>query len=94
MITDSKGATGLFSMLAHRYHFQRQYFHWLKESADGSRQGTRLHVYRWLEASKARKNADEKHLHSLPELKTQKKWTQKVHPGRLWHCWGVLVILC
>ncbi|KAI4205762.1 MAG: hypothetical protein LQ350_000259 [Teloschistes chrysophthalmus] len=43
--------------------------------------GTRLHVYRWLEASKARKDADEKHLHSLPELKTQKKWTQKVHPG-------------
>ncbi|KAL8665960.1 MAG: hypothetical protein Q9202_001896 [Teloschistes flavicans] len=57
------------------------WFDWLKESTDGSRQGTRLHVYRWLEASKARKDADEKHLHSLPELKTQKKWTQKVHPG-------------
>ncbi|KAL8902539.1 MAG: hypothetical protein Q9207_004615 [Kuettlingeria erythrocarpa] len=43
--------------------------------------GTRLHVYKWLDSSSARKAADEAHLHSLPELKTEKKWTKKTHPG-------------
>ncbi|KAI4172899.1 MAG: hypothetical protein LQ343_003307 [Gyalolechia ehrenbergii] len=43
--------------------------------------GTRIHIYKWLEASSARKSADKQHLHSLPELKTEKKWTKKSHPG-------------
>ncbi|KAL9016009.1 MAG: hypothetical protein Q9185_006631 [Variospora sp. 1 TL-2023] len=43
--------------------------------------GTRLHIYKWLDASDARKSADKGHLHSLPELKTEKKWTKKIHPG-------------
>ncbi|KAL8702840.1 MAG: hypothetical protein Q9201_003980 [Fulgogasparrea decipioides] len=48
---------------------------------DAGSSGTRLHVYKWLEPSSARKDADERHLHSLPELKTEKKWTKKIHPG-------------
>ncbi|KAL9597315.1 MAG: hypothetical protein Q9219_005239 [cf. Caloplaca sp. 3 TL-2023] len=43
--------------------------------------GTRIHIYKWIEASDARKSADTKHLQSLPELKTEKKWTKKTHPG-------------
>ncbi|KAL9061023.1 MAG: hypothetical protein Q9206_000737 [Seirophora lacunosa] len=49
--------------------------------ANGSSKGTRLHIYKWLDASNARKSTDEEHLHSLPELKTEKKWTKKIHPG-------------
>lgn len=45
-------------------------------------QGTRAHVYRWLETSAARKHADEKDLKSLPEIKTKEAWTKKIQPGK------------
>ncbi|KAM7212068.1 GDA1/CD39 (nucleoside phosphatase) family domain containing protein [Rhypophila decipiens] len=48
---------------------------------DAGSSGTRLHIYRWKDAEKARHKADEEDLRSLPELYTQKKWTKKVHPG-------------
>lgn len=44
-------------------------------------QGTRVHVYRWLNSAVARKEADTQHLKSLPEVKTKKKWTKKIRPG-------------
>ncbi|KAL9041504.1 MAG: hypothetical protein Q9214_004087, partial [Letrouitia sp. 1 TL-2023] len=43
--------------------------------------GTRVHVYRWLEALDAQKGLQKTHLKTLPELKTKKNWTKKVHPG-------------
>ena len=46
-------------------------------------QGTRVHIYRWLDSAKARKEADSKHLQSLPVIETKKKWTLKKHPGKL-----------
>ncbi|MCJ1314137.1 Golgi apyrase [Agyrium rufum] len=48
---------------------------------DAGSSGTRAHVYRWLKAAKAREEADEKDLKSLPEIKTKKHWTKKLHPG-------------
>lgn len=48
---------------------------------DAGSSGTRLHIYKWHEASSARNSADNQHLQSLPELKTEKKWTKKTHPG-------------
>ncbi|KAI4124300.1 MAG: hypothetical protein LQ338_004875 [Usnochroma carphineum] len=53
----------------------------LEEEVDGTLQGTRVHIYKWLEASNARESANEEQLHSLPHLKTDKKWTMKTHPG-------------
>ena len=50
-------------------------------SATDTAQGTRVHVYRWLNNVHARKKATEADLRSLPELVTQKKWTKKTHPG-------------
>ncbi|KAL8894665.1 MAG: hypothetical protein Q9192_004137 [Flavoplaca navasiana] len=47
-----------------------------------TRQGTRLHIYKWVDPSNVRKaagTADD--LHSLPVLRTEKKWTKKLHPG-------------
>ncbi|KAI4278583.1 MAG: hypothetical protein LQ337_000915 [Flavoplaca oasis] len=46
-----------------------------------TRQGTRLHIYKWVDPSNVRKAAGTDDLHSLPELKTEKKWTKKLHPG-------------
>ena len=48
---------------------------------DAGSSGTRLHIYRWLDASIAREGASAKLLHSLPVLETSDKWTKKTHPG-------------
>ncbi|KAH8681621.1 nucleoside phosphatase family-domain-containing protein [Xylariales sp. PMI_506] len=48
---------------------------------DAGSSGTRLHIYRWEDAAKAIKDADYEELHSLPEVKTKKKWTEKKRPG-------------
>ena len=44
-------------------------------------QGTRVHIYRWLNSDKARAKADKTQLHSLPVIETDKKWTKKIRPG-------------
>ena len=44
-------------------------------------QGTRLHIYRWLDTSRARRLADLQQLQSLPGIETKKKWTKKTKPG-------------
>ncbi|KAJ5782230.1 hypothetical protein N7457_004004 [Penicillium paradoxum] len=48
---------------------------------DAGSSGTRVHVYRWLRNSIARKNADVEELKSLPEIKTKEEWTKKIRPG-------------
>jgi len=48
---------------------------------DAGSSGTRLHIYRWLDASIAREGASAKVLHSLPVLETREEWTKKTHPG-------------
>lgn len=48
------------------------------------KQGTRVHIYRWLNAARAKQEADDVLLESLPVLQTKKKWTKKIHPGS--HC--------
>src|SRR5277367_4525760 len=48
---------------------------------DAGSSGTRLHIYRWLDASIAREGASAKALHSLPVLETRDNWTKKTHPG-------------
>lgn len=40
-----------------------------------------MHIYRWYDNARARLNASSQELHSLPKLKTKKKWTKKIHPG-------------
>lgn len=44
-------------------------------------QGTRMHIYRWLNSEIAREKAGPKQLQSLPILETKGKWTKKIHPG-------------
>lgn len=53
----------------------------LCHNADSWIQGTRVHIYRWLDNIRARKEGNAKELQSLPILKTKKKWTKKIHPG-------------
>ncbi|THX82726.1 putative nucleoside diphosphatase [Aureobasidium pullulans] len=48
---------------------------------DAGSSGTRVHIYRWLNTQRARKEGTEVELNSLPELETKKKWTLKIHPG-------------
>ncbi|KAJ4368153.1 Golgi apyrase [Neocucurbitaria cava] len=48
---------------------------------DAGSSGTRVHIYRWLHNAKARKQATDVQLHSLPVIETDKKWTKKIHPG-------------
>lgn len=48
---------------------------------DAGSSGTRVHIYRWLNSARARKEATEQQLHSLPVLETKKQWTHKIHPG-------------
>ena len=43
--------------------------------------GTRVYVYKWLNAARAREDAGADELKTLPELITHKKWTKKTHPG-------------
>ena len=49
--------------------------------ADAGSSGTRIHVYRWLKSARARQEADDHELKSLPAVKTNKKWTKKIKPG-------------
>jgi Golgi apyrase len=48
---------------------------------DAGSSGTRVHIYKWLNSAKAIEKADSAKLHSLPVLKTDKKWTLKIKPG-------------
>ncbi|OAL03933.1 hypothetical protein IQ06DRAFT_374968 [Phaeosphaeriaceae sp. SRC1lsM3a] len=48
---------------------------------DAGSSGTRVHIYKWLKNYKAKKKANKAQLHSLPVIKTDKKWTKKIHPG-------------
>lgn len=50
-------------------------------STDRNDQGTRLHVYKWLDIEAAREQADPDKRRALPVLVTEKKWTKKVHQG-------------
>jgi hypothetical protein len=44
-------------------------------------QGTRVYVYRWLNAEHHRFSASAEELQSLPALETERKWTKKAYPG-------------
>ena len=55
----------------------------LSQHADSTTQGTRVHIYRWLNSQRARKDASDLELNSLPQLETKKKWTLKIKPGVL-----------
>ena len=48
---------------------------------DAGSSGTRVHVYRWLDAARAKEGATIATLRSLPILDTKDKWTKKTHPG-------------
>jgi golgi apyrase len=48
---------------------------------DAGSSGTRVHVYRWLNAARARKDAKAEELHSLPKLDTKEDYTLKIKPG-------------
>ncbi|KAK5730744.1 Golgi apyrase [Elasticomyces elasticus] len=48
---------------------------------DAGSSGSRVYIYRWLNAQAARANGGAQDLASLPEIKTKKKWNKKVHPG-------------
>jgi Golgi apyrase len=48
---------------------------------DAGSSGTRVHIYRWLKNSAARRKGDTSQTHVLPELETHNRWTKKTHPG-------------
>lgn len=50
---------------------------------DAGSSGTRVHVYRWLDNTVARKLSSGKDVKSLPEIKTKQEWTKKIQPGRI-----------
>ena len=45
--------------------------------------GSRIHIYRWLNAARAFKNADAKERESLPKVELVKDGIEKIKPGRL-----------
>ncbi|KAE8441278.1 hypothetical protein EG329_005544 [Mollisiaceae sp. DMI_Dod_QoI] len=48
---------------------------------DAGSSGTRVHVYRWLNAARARQDAKSDDLLSLPKLQTKSHYTKKIKPG-------------
>lgn len=48
---------------------------------DAGSSGTRVHVYRWLNAARARHDATHEDLLSLPKIKPKKHYTKKIRPG-------------
>lgn len=48
---------------------------------DAGSSGTRLHVYKWQDRSSELPRLSTAELKKLPEIKTKKKWTKKIHPG-------------
>ncbi|KAN0067458.1 GDA1/CD39 (nucleoside phosphatase) family domain containing protein [Elaphomyces granulatus] len=48
---------------------------------DAGSSGTRVHIYRWLDPTRARKAAGPKELKSLPKIQSREEWTKKIHPG-------------
>lgn len=48
---------------------------------DAGSSGTRVYVYKWDSAEHVLKKGHEKKLQSLPDIKTDKEWIKKVHPG-------------
>lgn len=48
---------------------------------DAGSSGSRVYIYRWLNAQAARAKDDSEALASLPNIKTKSKWRKKVHPG-------------
>lgn len=48
---------------------------------DAGSSGTRVHVYRWLNAARARQDADADDLLSLPKLQSKPHYTKKIKPG-------------
>jgi Golgi apyrase len=48
---------------------------------DAGSSGTRVHVYRWLNAARARQDADAEELLGLPKLETKPHYTKKIKPG-------------
>lgn len=48
---------------------------------DAGSSGTRVHVYRWLNAARAKQDADAEDLLGLPKLDTKAKYTKKIKPG-------------
>ena len=45
--------------------------------------GSRIHIYRWLNAAKAFKDADAKERESLPKVELVKDGVEKIKPGTL-----------
>lgn len=70
-------------MRAHPSVYPNNFFDFSRPlvQADWNVQGTRLHIYKWLDIAAARKTAGSEQLHSLPVLMTEKKWTKKIHQG-------------
>lgn len=48
---------------------------------DAGSSGSRVYVYKWKSAKAVKAKGDSKALSSLPEIKTDKDWRKKVHPG-------------
>ncbi|KAK0629930.1 nucleoside phosphatase family-domain-containing protein [Bombardia bombarda] len=48
---------------------------------DAGSSGTRLHIYRWEDAERARHGASKEELANLPKIMTKEKWTEKIRPG-------------
>ncbi|KAK3678009.1 Golgi apyrase [Recurvomyces mirabilis] len=48
---------------------------------DAGSSGSRVYIYRWLNAQAARAKDGVEDVAQLPEIKTKKKWRKKVHPG-------------